>query len=396
MFWRRRPKSQELPAEGEAPVSDEEIEAQLTAELEAAAAAADGRAGAPADTIEVVVPTLPVASATPIVAAVPAPVAPAAPVRATPLPNGALWGDPDPAAIEAVEDGDIAAGVARSRGGFVARLKGILHLGDPDAEAWEEVEEILIAGDVGATLAMEVVERARRRRDPGGPEAAVRAELEALLAPREDPVAVAATRPAIVLVVGVNGTGKTTTIGKLAARYRAEGNRVLLAAGDTFRAAAIEQLRLWGDRAGAPVIAHAPGADPAAVIYDAVDAAVARDIDVLIADTAGRLHTKVNLMDELAKMRRVIDRRLPGATPEVLFVLDATTGQNGLSQAKAFHESTGLTGIVLTKLDSTAKGGIVFAIEHALGVPVRFVGVGEKMGDLLPFDPHAFVAALFA
>jgi fused signal recognition particle receptor len=202
--------------------------------------------------------------------------------------------------------------------------------------------------------------------------------------------------PAIVLVVGVNGTGKTTTIGKLAARERAAGRRVLLAAGDTFRAAAIEQLRHWGVRAGVPVVAHAPGADPAAVIYDALDATISRGIDVLVADTAGRLHTKSNLMDELAKMRRVIDRRLPGGRPEVLFVLDATTGQNGLAQAKAFHAATGLTGIVLTKLDSTAKGGIVFAIEHELGVPVRFVGVGEKVGDLLPFDPQAFVEALFA
>jgi fused signal recognition particle receptor len=219
--------------------------------------------------------------------------------------------------------------------------------------------------------------------------AAVRAELTALLVDRDPgwvPHRADPESPAVILVVGVNGTGKTTTIGKLAARYRA---------GDTFRAAAIEQLRTWGDRAGAQVVAHAPGADPSAVVYDAVDAAVARRVDVLIADTAGRLHTKSNLMDELAKMRRVIDRRLPGAQPEVLFVLDATTGQNGLAQAKAFHASTGLTGIILTKLDSTAKGGIVFAIERALGVPVRFVGVGEKVGDLLPFDPEAFVGALF-
>ena len=299
----------------------------------------------------------------------------------------------------AARDGDgLSAGVERSRGGFVAKLKGLLGRGDPDAATWEAVEETLIAGDVGATLALEVVERARRRHDTGGPVAAVRAELTALLVDRDPgwvPHRVSPESPAVVLVVGVNGTGKTTTIGKLAARYRAEGQTVLLAAGDTFRAAAIEQLRTWGDRAGAQVVAHAPGADPSAVVYDAVDAAVARRVDVLIADTAGRLHTKSNLMDELAKMRRVIDRRLPGAQPEVLFVLDATTGQNGLAQAKAFHASTGLTGIILTKLDSTAKGGIVFAIEQALGVPVRFVGVGEKVGDLLPFDPDAFVGALF-
>ncbi len=199
-----------------------------------------------------------------------------------------------------------------------------------------------------------------------------------------------------MLMVGVNGTGKTTTIGKLAYDYRAEGSSVLLAAADTFRAAAIDQLRIWADRSGSQFVAHAPGADPAAVMYDALDAAVARNVDIVIADTAGRLHTKSNLMDELAKMRRVVDRRLPGSVPEVLFVLDATTGQNGLSQAKVFHETVGLTGIVLTKLDSTAKGGIVFAIEDALHVPVRYVGVGEKLGDLLPFDPDAFVAALFA
>jgi fused signal recognition particle receptor len=197
-------------------------------------------------------------------------------------------------------------------------------------------------------------------------------------------------------VVGVNGTGKTTTIGKLATIYRADGRRVVLAAADTFRAAAIEQLGEWARRAGAEVVAHAPGADPGAVVYDALDAAVARRADVVIADTAGRLHTKSNLMDELSKIRRVIDKRLPGAVPETLFVLDATTGQNGLAQATAFHQAVGLTGIVLTKLDSTAKGGIVFAIEDALRVPVRYVGVGERAGDLLPFDPDGFVSALFA
>jgi fused signal recognition particle receptor len=200
----------------------------------------------------------------------------------------------------------------------------------------------------------------------------------------------------VVLVVGVNGTGKTTTIGKLAARYAAEGRSVILAAADTFRAAAIDQLRIWADRAGVPMIAHAPGADPGAVVYDALDAAVARGADLVIADTAGRIHTRSNLMAELAKIRRIIDKRLPGARPEILFVLDATTGQNGMAQAKAFHQSVGLTGIVLSKLDSTAKGGIVFAIEDTLKVPVRFVGVGEGVADLIPFDPDSFVAALFA
>ena len=295
--------------------------------------------------------------------------------------------------------GDLSAGLERSRGGFMSRLRGVLRSGGPTDADWESVEELLIAGDVGGNLAIDIVARARARKDASSAEAAVRAELAARLMPGEHgwrPKPAGPGQPAIILVVGVNGTGKTTTIGKLAHLYRAEGSSVLLAAADTFRAAAIEQLRIWSDRTGSQLVAHVPGADPAAVIYDALDAAMARNVDVVIADTAGRLHTKSNLMDELAKMRRVIDRRLPGSEPEVLFVLDATTGQNGLSQAKVFHEVVGLTGIVLTKLDSTAKGGIVFAIEDALGVPVRFVGVGEKLGDLLPFDPEAFVGALFA
>ena len=281
----------------------------------------------------------------------------------------------------------------------MSRLRGLLGAGGPSREDWEEVEETLIAGDVGAALAMDVVERARKRRDAESATDAVESELAALLLPREagwSPTGAGPGQPAVLLIVGVNGTGKTTTIGKLAARYRAEGRSVLLAAADTFRAAAIEQLEHWAAHSGSPVVAHAPGADPGAVVYDALDAAVARGVDVVIADTAGRLHTKSNLMDELTKIRRVIDRRLPGAKPETLFVLDATTGQNGLAQAKAFHEAVGLTGVLLTKLDSTAKGGIVFAIEHDLAIPVRFIGVGETVDDILPFDPVAFVSALFA
>jgi fused signal recognition particle receptor len=304
----------------------------------------------------------------------------------------------DPTAFLAVAPaGSLETGLEKTRTGLVTQLRG--YLGNADGPQWDDVEETLIAGDVGAALAIDLVERARRRRDPGGPEAAVRAELAALLVDRDvdwQPRSAVEGGPAVVLVVGVNGTGKTTTIGKLAARYAGEGRTVILAAADTFRAAAIDQLRIWADRAGVPVVAHAPGADPGAVVYDALDAAVARGADLVIADTAGRLHTKSNLMDELTKVRRIIDKRLPGAEPETLFVLDATTGQNGLAQARAFHEAVGLTGIVLTKLDSTAKGGIVFAIEHGLKVPVRFVGVGEGVGDLLPFDPDAFVEALFA
>jgi fused signal recognition particle receptor len=280
----------------------------------------------------------------------------------------------------------------------MSRLRGALRSG-PSGADWDSVEEMLIAGDVGGALAMQVVEKARARKDAPSAEAAVRAELSARLLPGEHgwrPSSGQAGQPAVIVMVGVNGTGKTTTIGKLAYLYKMEGSTVLLAAADTFRAAAIDQLRIWADRSGSQFVAHVPGADPSAVIYDALDAAVARGIDVVIADTAGRLHTKSSLMDELAKMRRVVDKRLPGARPEVFFVLDATTGQNGLSQARVFHETVGLTGIVLTKLDSTAKGGIVFAIEDSLHVPVRFVGVGEKLGDLLPFDPEAFVSALFA
>jgi fused signal recognition particle receptor len=293
---------------------------------------------------------------------------------------------------------ELEDGLRSSRGGFMSRLRGLLTGDSISAETWAEVEESLIAGDIGAGLAMEVVERARSRRSGETAQDAVRAELAALLLPREPGwrLGTDQTPPAVALIVGVNGTGKTTTIGKLAAREQAANRRVILAAADTFRAAASDQLRIWADRAEAEIVTHAAGADPAAVVFDALDAAVARRADLVLIDTAGRLHTKSNLMDELAKIRRVIDRRLPGAAPETLLVLDATTGQNGLAQAVAFHEAVGLTGIVLTKLDSTARGGIVFAIEQRLGVPVRYVGVGERPGDLIDFDPGAFVAALFA
>jgi fused signal recognition particle receptor len=288
-------------------------------------------------------------------------------------------------------------GVARTRQGFASRLRSLLR-GPIDDDTWDEVEEALIMADVGAELAARVVAGARKRHGVQAAEAAVIAELLALFAPRDPtpwPRVPAPDVPAVVLVVGVNGTGKTTTIAKLAHRFSTRGARVLLAAADTFRAAAIEQLQVWAQRVGVPVVAHAAGADPSAVVFDALDAAAARGTNVVIVDTAGRLHTKTNLMDELAKIRRTIGKRLPDAQPEVLFILDATTGQNGLAQARAFHESTGLNGIVLTKLDSTARGGIAFAIEDALKVPVLFVGVGEKVDDLLDFDPNAFVEALF-
>jgi len=387
MFWRRK-KDDEPQTETDAPDIDldapepDEADFDLEPDTADARTAAETEAAAEADPEHL-------ADLVARVEALPDPAAPASP---PPEP------EPEAPSHQLEPEGDLDAGLARTRGGFMSRLRGFLG-GGPDEASWDDVEETLIGGDVGASLAMAVVERARRRRDPGGAEAAVRAELAALLVAREpdwSPRPSVAGGPAVILVVGVNGTGKTTTIGKMAARYSGEGRSVLLAAADTFRAAAIDQLRIWADRAKVPVVAHAPHADPGAVVYDALDAAVARGADLVIADTAGRLHTKSNLMDELSKIRRIIDKRLPGAEPETIFVLDATTGQNGLAQAKAFHESVGLTGIVLTKLDSTAKGGIVFAIEHDLGVPVRFVGVGEKVGDLLPFDPDAFVAALFA
>ncbi len=364
-FWRRR-------RESEPEAAPERVEPQLPVEPEAPAPEEVFEPEAPAveGTTELATPLQPEAP----------PVAPF-----------------DPTAFLAVAPASIETGLEKTRSGFVSQLRG--YLGTADGPRWDEVEETLIAGDVGAALAIDLVDRARRRREAGGPEASIRAELAALLVERDiewQPRSAVAGGPAVVLVVGVNGTGKTTTIGKLAARYAGEGRSVILAAADTFRAAAIDQLRIWADRAAVPMIAHAPGADPGAVVYDALDAALARGADLVIADTAGRLHTKSNLMDELTKVRRIVDKRLPGAEPETLFVLDATTGQNGLAQAAAFHEAVGLTGIVLTKLDSTAKGGIVFAIEHSLGIPVRYVGVGEGVGDLLPFDPDAFVEALFA
>ncbi len=285
-----------------------------------------------------------------------------------------------------------------TRLGFAERVKSLLGAGAADDETWEEVEEALISADLGAELAVEVCDRARARTDVG-PQKALQLELLNLFAQRKAaswPRIPGPGIPAVILVVGVNGTGKTTTIAKLAYRFKALGAKVLLAAADTFRAAAIEQITTWAERIDVPVISHAAGADPSAVVFDAMDAAKARGMDVVIIDTAGRLHTKTNLMDELAKIRRTIGKRIPEAQPEVLFVLDATTGQNGLMQARAFNQSSGLTAIALTKLNSTAKGGVAFAIERSMDVPVLFVGLGEKLTDLRDFDPNAFVAALFA
>ena len=271
----------------------------------------------------------------------------------------------------------------------------------PDSEEfYEDLEELLVLADVGAATAQRVDYLMRRatwteryRKGSEAREGLIRI-LTGLLDVGGTQLKLD-TRPSVVLMVGVNGVGKTTTIGKLASQLRQEGKQVLLIAGDTFRAAAAEQLGIWAQRAGADLVRHEEGSDPGAVVYDGICAAKARGADVIIIDTAGRLHNKQNLMNELAKIRRIITRELPEADLETLMVLDATTGQNGLIQAKQFLETSGLTGIVLTKLDGTAKGGIVFAIANELKLPVKYVGVGEGIDDLIPFDPKNFVTALF-
>ena len=288
--------------------------------------------------------------------------------------------------------------------GFFDKLKKIttnLFSGFTEADEafFEELEETLILADLGMDTALDAVEqlRARVRREKLQDQEEVKAALRDILAEEMnvgDTALDLSTTPSVVLFIGVNGVGKTTSIGKLAARWKGEGKRVLLCAGDTFRAAAADQLTIWSERAGVDIIKQHEGADPAAVVYDAMSAAKARKTDVVLVDTAGRLHNKQNLMNELNKISRVIDRECPDASRETLLVLDATTGQNGLIQAKQFGESAGITGIVLTKLDGTAKGGIVIAIAKELGVPVKYVGVGEQVGDLQPFDAKAFVEAL--
>jgi fused signal recognition particle receptor len=294
--------------------------------------------------------------------------------------------------------------LGRSRAALSRGLSGLLARGADDDEAWEELEEALLAADVGVATATELVERLRARaraERATGPalRELLRAELLEAVGSADRSLALDLLtdeqRPGIVLVVGVNGTGKTTTVGKLALALAEEGKQPVLAAADTFRAAATEQLVIWGDRVGAPVIRHQQGADPAAVAFDGLASARARGADVLLVDTAGRLHTKTNLMEELRKLRRVLERE-GGQVREVLLVLDATTGQNGLAQARQFTDAVGVTGVVLTKLDGTAKGGIVIAVQRDLGIPVKLVGLGEGPHDLAPFDPDAFVDALLS
>ena len=293
----------------------------------------------------------------------------------------------------------IRDGLAKTRKNIEDRI-GSLVLGEKIDESFlEELEEALIASDVGtktASLVLTDLKERFKRNELSSP-AQVRERLKQvlfeILADRSAALSLPTT-PSVILVVGVNGTGKTTTIGKLAHRLQGEGKKVMLAAADTFRAAAAEQLTVWGERNGIPVVKHKEGADPGAVAFDALAAAKARGMDVLIVDTAGRLHTKSNLMEELKKVQRILARELPGAPQETLFVLDATTGQNAFAQAKTFHQAIGVTGIVLTKLDGTPRGGIVFAINKELNLPVKFIGVGEGIDDLKDFDPREFVEAL--
>lgn len=284
--------------------------------------------------------------------------------------------------------------------GNVKRAMGRPHI---DEEAFAALEETLIAADVGVSTSLQIVEdmraavKTKNLQDSDALIAQLKEELKALLAPGDHALHwTAETGPHVTLVMGVNGSGKTTTTGKLAAKLTAEGKNVLLGAADTFRAAAAEQLQIWGERSGATVIKHNEGADPASVAFDAADAAVARSVDNLLIDTAGRLHNKVNLMEELKKIQRVIQRRIPAAPHEVLLVLDATTGQNGLEQARQFTEAIAVTGIILTKLDGTAKGGMLIAIQRELGIPIKMIGIGEGVDDLDVFDADEFVEALFS
>lgn len=291
--------------------------------------------------------------------------------------------------------------VARTRDGLQDRVAGLLARTRPvDSATLAQLESALITADIGARTASEVVEKVRQQaarqqvRDGAGLKALLQTEMQRVLDSVQARPDTFASVPAVVFLVGVNGTGKTTTAGKLAAFYRAQGKSVLLCAADTFRAAAIEQLEVWGRRAGTEIVRTRQGGDPSAALFDALQSAKARSVDVVLVDTAGRLHTKGNLMAELEKMRRTAQRLVDGAPHLTLLVMDATTGQNGLNQARLFTESVAVNGIVLTKLDGTAKGGIVLAIARELGLPVRFAGTGEQMEDLVPFDSATFVASL--
>ena len=296
----------------------------------------------------------------------------------------------------------LKSGLKKTKDGLIGRIDALV-LGKKviDADTLEELEEILITSDIGVKTTVELIRTLEQRlgrnelKDGEALRSALKDEILSRLTAHHSLLEIGSHNPFVLLVIGVNGVGKTTTIGKLASRFTADGKKVLLAAADTFRAAAVEQLTAWGDRSGVNVIRHMEGADPSAVVFDACKAALARQVDILIIDTAGRMHTKVNLMEEMKKIRRVIDREIPGAPHETLLVLDAATGQNALSQAKLFKEAAHVSGIALTKLDGTAKGGIVVAVSHEFALPVRFIGVGEAIDDLRDFDPQEFTDALF-
>jgi fused signal recognition particle receptor len=292
--------------------------------------------------------------------------------------------------------------LSKTRKAFADRVDRLLFgKKEIDEELLEELEEILITSDIGVHTAMALIEEVREqvvRKDLKNPEElkhALQNRILEFLTVSKSPETLPIGKPHVIMVVGVNGVGKTTTIGKLAARFTAQGKRVLLVAGDTFRAAAVEQLEIWAQRVGAEIVRHKGKADPSAVAFDGIQAAVSREADIVIIDTAGRLHTKINLMEELKKMRRTVGKQLAGAPHETLLVLDATTGQNAISQAQLFHKAIEISGIVLTKLDGTAKGGVVVGICHSLGVPLAYIGIGEKVDDLQPFDPDGFMKALF-
>lgn len=293
-------------------------------------------------------------------------------------------------------------GLTKSRETWAGKISAILQNRSWDENSLAQMEDSLIAADVGVKASQKLIDALRRQPPNGGEDVAkemslrLQAAMVQMLQDRSGAKpAPLSLQPWVILFLGVNGVGKTTTIGKLAAQYRAVGKQVLLVAADTFRAAAIEQLDVWGRRTGVDIVKHRPGADPSAVVFDGMQAAKNRGIDVLLIDTAGRLHTKVHLIEELKKIRRVITREQPGAPHETLLVLDATTGQNGLQQARVFKEATDITGIVLTKLDGTAKGGVIISIQEELGVPVKYIGVGEDVEDLQPFDAESFARALF-
>lgn len=296
--------------------------------------------------------------------------------------------------------GKIGEGLRKTRESLMGTVNSMLRAFTRiDEDLFEELEEILITGDVGVATAQAVCQRLRELvkergiTDPSAIRGLLRETVAEMIGGGQE--LTLTTKPSVILVIGVNGVGKTTTIGKMAAQLKAEGKQVILGAADTFRAAAIEQLEIWAERAGVDIIRHGQGADPAAVVFDTLSAAKARGADVVICDTAGRLHNKKNLMDELHKIRRVIDREVPDADVEVLLVVDATTGQNAVNQAREFRQVAGITGIVLTKLDGTARGGVVLTIREELDVPVKFIGVGEGIDDLQPFDAEAFAGGLF-